>query len=468
MPPKPDARLKDRVNQLLALLLLVSLVKGVMFVSIVPPWQAPDEPKHFEYVARLYNSIRFPNTYVAHMDQQPRIIASMRDFDFWKFGYSNSPPETSYSFASIWSESPTQLHRPPLYYAAEMFGYSFVSQRDTATQLYFLRLESVLMGVLAVLVAILTARVLFPGDPLLAVAVPAFVVSLPMPAFLFGSVNSDNLANLIAALFILVLTAVLRKGLSQGRIFVLLALLVLGLFTKRTLLFMFPLGLVTVLLCVSGRIPAIPATRRLVAAVAVPVAALAVSLPFWNWQGAGGVFLDRYIFDSPAIMILRDFFAREYTTGEIINAVAGHLGMLHQSFWAQFGWMNVAFDEPWYYLLAGITALAALGLVLRCFREFKGMHASQVWQGRVMVLYVISILLLLSVVLGQAILESLPGTQGRYLFPVIIPIATLFVVGLRELLPRNTRVIGLCAVIGGFFLFDIASQVYLIVPSFYG
>lgn len=45
-------------NRILVLLLAVFLARGVIYLAVIPPWQAPDEPKHFEYVNLLYQERR--------------------------------------------------------------------------------------------------------------------------------------------------------------------------------------------------------------------------------------------------------------------------------------------------------------------------------------------------------------------------------------------------------------------------
>jgi hypothetical protein len=36
----------DRKRKTLALLLALSLIRGVLYSAVTPPWQAPDEPGH--------------------------------------------------------------------------------------------------------------------------------------------------------------------------------------------------------------------------------------------------------------------------------------------------------------------------------------------------------------------------------------------------------------------------------------
>jgi len=60
-----------------------------------------------------------------------------------------------------------------------------------------------------------------------------------------------------------------------------------------------------------------------------------------------------------------------------------------------------------------------------------------------------------------------PHIQGRYLYPAIVPIATLFILGLRQLMPFKCRPFFLLILIGSFFLLDAISLLYYIIPYFY-
>ncbi len=55
-PPVPleAGELPRPRRRLLGLLLAMALLGGVLYAAVVPPWQSPDEPGHFEYVALLY------------------------------------------------------------------------------------------------------------------------------------------------------------------------------------------------------------------------------------------------------------------------------------------------------------------------------------------------------------------------------------------------------------------------------
>src|SRR3989344_9070351 len=48
-------------NRILLSIILIFLIKGLFFIFLIPPWEAPDEPGHVAYVEYLYKYKRLPS-----------------------------------------------------------------------------------------------------------------------------------------------------------------------------------------------------------------------------------------------------------------------------------------------------------------------------------------------------------------------------------------------------------------------
>ena len=48
-------------RQTLALLVALALIRGLIYLSVFPPWQAPDEPAHFEVVRAVAQQGQIPS-----------------------------------------------------------------------------------------------------------------------------------------------------------------------------------------------------------------------------------------------------------------------------------------------------------------------------------------------------------------------------------------------------------------------
>ena len=54
---------------ILAIIVLVTLTLGAVYAVVTPPWQVPDEPAHYNYIAQLDAGGRFPVMAAGDYDQ---------------------------------------------------------------------------------------------------------------------------------------------------------------------------------------------------------------------------------------------------------------------------------------------------------------------------------------------------------------------------------------------------------------
>lgn len=464
-------------NLLLLGLALFALLRGVIYASVIPPWQAPDEFRHFEY-ARLIAEHKRPVTSADLSPQlEEEIIASLSKFDYWRFGYStfpfdpSNPPRRFAEFvAPVVAHS---IYQPPLYY---LLGASVIFPllgEDVALQMYALRFASLLLGTLTVIIAFLAAGEIFPDDIFLKVAIPAFIALLPMHAFIAASVNSEVLAEFVTSLLFLLLVRALIKGWSWPEITLVPVLAIFAWYTKRTALVVFPLVLATLPLWWASRRQKVE--RRwllgipggLAAAIAVLIIAAASLRPLLTRLSPQAI--GYLVWPEDIFAFILD---RGRLSPEALGLYGEFLRTLLESFWARFGWMNVRLGDGWYLSIAIFCLLSLAGLVLFGVKVFWGRNKLSPSQVAALLLLLLGVLLQLGiVVVGQlSIRETIvPGTlpQGRYLFPVIVPIATLFMLGLRELVSPRHRQRLLMASLAGFLLLDGVSVLYYILPFYY-
>jgi 4-amino-4-deoxy-L-arabinose transferase-like glycosyltransferase len=140
-------------------------------------------------------------------------------------------------------------------------------------------------------------------------------------------------------------------------------------------------------------------------------------------------------------------------------------------FWANFGWLTMPLDTIWYQILAfgSLVALSGLGIwgsdALRLWKQ--GRDSLATWQNKALLLLVVGLcLILLQTFLPMIGRHWQP--QGRYLFPAIIPIATLLSLGWRRILATRSRNPGAIAWVAFFFLFHTLCLFEYIIPHYYG
>jgi len=462
----------SRHTLILVALVVLALARGLLYAAVIPPWQAPDEPKHFEY-ARLVADKGGPvSGRERSVPLQQAIIDSMVRYRFWDLGYYGYPYDDAdppQQFDQVWAPiQASVLFHPPAYYGLCAMAVWPWLAADVVTQLYVMRLLNVLLFAGVIVAAFLTARELFPADTALLVAIPAAVLWQPTFTFISSSVNNDNLANLVTAWLIWLLVRWYVRGFSVLGGLAIVALLILGLLTKRTTLFILPLVAAAVPLYLWGRgasrwmrwvwlIGFGAAIAGLLGFIALVLSGRGGTLFSWlagdlRWGADVVQNPDQYRLTDPAIY-------------------AAYAESLFVTFWAIFGWVNVRLEEPWYQLLSVINLLAVGGLGLLAVRSWRGQISLGRGRKRALVLLIAAFVLALGIVLGKAIRSQtfLPGDlpQGRYLFPVIVPISVLLVTGLWQWVPARYRRSALVTFLGTLVVFDTLCLVDYIVPFFY-
>jgi hypothetical protein len=231
------------------LLLSMTLIRGLFYSSMAPPWQSPDEHAHFEYAALMGQLGRVPTRGDLSPKLQERIVSSMFDYDFWRLIKRQpveSPPVGLLPQEGLTYAPPTHVidnrflyhpqvgKDPPLYYIAPALVHLVSPQSDVALQLYAMRLTTVLTLMALMGAVIWATRRLFPNDMLLAMGIPTLVALHPMLAHMGSVLNNDVPASVFTTLILGMLVIVLRSGLDWRRSLILAGLSLLGLFTRQS------------------------------------------------------------------------------------------------------------------------------------------------------------------------------------------------------------------------------------------
>ena len=235
----------------LTLLVGFTLARGIVLAFLVPPWQAPDEPGHYEY-ARL---VLAHGLDVLSDDRdiflQQTIIADLARSDFWANVRALTPnplPTTFYTDPFL-ARSGSQVGDEPVdYYCLLSLLWRVWPKANIREQLLIGRLFSTILLVLAVLLTAWAATTGWPADHKLQFALPAFVVFQPMAAFMGAALNNDVLALLLGTLGSAIGIWAVRRGLLWWRAAILVGVAAAGLQTKKTNLFLWPLTFEAMLL----------------------------------------------------------------------------------------------------------------------------------------------------------------------------------------------------------------------------
>ncbi len=267
--------------------LCLSLAMGLLYSVIIPPWQAPDEPRHLECAILLSEKGWFLSRDDTSPALQRDILASMLEFGSWKFLGRQEPDSVPGSFSDdpLLKRSGTQLGtETPLYYLLPALAFNVLPDGDLLARLYLMRWFSVLLSATTVGVVCLTAFELFPRDRFLIVAIPSFVALLPMFAFIGASASNDVLSVLLASLFFWQLVRMLNRGLSWRSALTLCGLAVLSLLAKRTSFFTLALIPVALLVHAHRRRVSVSYSCRTAVAASVLLGLLLLGI-LLSWRG---------------------------------------------------------------------------------------------------------------------------------------------------------------------------------------
>lgn len=212
-------------------MLLLTLVRGILYLAVLPPWQHYDEPTHLEYVRLIAERGRLPAAGDYDLEMRREIAASMKAFGYYK--------QLGEPVINLWSEQPpyiglSELGHPPLYYALQALPQGLAAHQSVETQLYLARCVSILLYLLIVAAAYGLVTELLPGRPGFAPAVATFIALLPPFTDLMTAVNNDVAAVAAVTLLLWASVRLLRRGVTAKRVVAVLALAGVCFATKNT------------------------------------------------------------------------------------------------------------------------------------------------------------------------------------------------------------------------------------------
>ena len=477
---QPDKRIatgsslrRSRGVFLLALLVLLALTRGALYVALTPPWQAPDEPQHYQMVRLLMELGRIPQRSDAQsaVALHETVVASLSASGFWEIRHHLPRPqlEGAYSATAVLNAEKMMaaVDHPPVYYALAALVLWPFSASSILTQLYVLRFLSVLMSLVTIVAVYAVGNWLSPGRPARVWAAASLVVFLPMHSFATAALNNDALAEALAALVFVLLAALWVHGLSAAQLIGLPVLVLLALLTKRTDLFLVPLVVGTLLgyfwaesrgakrECSKKNVNGRAARRSLVSFAVILVVVVGIVLfdtLWWHWWGV----IERF----------RDVCSLAWLSEVSLAEGASFILLGFASFWGNFGWLNVPLDVSWYVALAILSMVAILGGAKGVWRLAHAMHGAT--SRRCIWVICVFALLSISVQAAMSVLARWIPLQGRYLFPAVVPIALCFTWGVFEWAPPRYHRLLLVVWIVWWVIFDWFAMFRFVLPHYYG
>ncbi|MCL4389963.1 MAG: DUF2142 domain-containing protein [Patescibacteria group bacterium] len=392
----------------LIVLLAAVLLKSLVWMAVVPIWQAPDEQAHFAQLEYMTENKTLSVPSLDNLSKEiavsEQILGTFRD-QFGNNQYTYHPDYKNHSLIPVMPISwrTTYVGReaagyPPLYYQLAEPFYNAVYSHNLVDRVMAARIVSVIC------VVILAAVAYQIGGLVLAV----LVSFQPMISFVAAGVHPDNLLNLLCSLAIWMCLLILKNGLRWKY----LAFLALSVFlaweTKILIVFMLP---------VMGAVIAYKLFRETKLAIFLATLCLIVPVGAFVWQWtipympvvtvasplAGMNFVDYMKFRGPKLLF-----------------------EMWPWYWGVFKWLGVTLPPLVMKVITRIAILGVIGLGVRLVIDKNK---------KILIFFILasSSYLLYLVLWDWRLMQAIgfsQGLQGRYLFPNIIPQMALLLAGL--------------------------------------
>ena len=378
-----------------AAIFILAFVIRVAYAIVAPPFQAPDEYQHFSYAKYVHDARRLP------VQQNPAVRPEELEF-----------------------------HQPPLYYivAASLIPSTTLVN---ARPLLLLRFVNILFSMLTIGVAYYFTAVVLKWNNFSVGLVCAVFGLLPTYSYLSATMRNGTLATLFATVgFCLSARAVLAERQCDsmwGWIGVVAGLAMLSKLT--TVGFVFATAVTLVATSSDWR----RLMRRSIWFVLgiLPTAGWWFIRNLFVYGHAFAVVENGYSFDRSPV-------SWEHETRSAIT--------IFKTFWAVFGRINEHYFPDIYQFYWWFASLAVLGILVR-YLVYRHRDLPDI-PDKLTGFFIVAIGT--SVIATMYYAHNYNSDQGRYMFPVLIPITTFITIGLNTLVPRQYHRLALDTVLFAF------------------
>lgn len=411
-----------------ALPFVLYLILCAMYLQAIPPGESPDEPSHLQCIEQVTRYNRIPI-----VDPKPggtiwwareRIISGLECIQMPLYYFLTGYTQRLVEFAT---NTPTHYEFPPNNpdwasgkgKSSAMFVHSAEFSGSEPLALIALRLESIALGGLTIAASGIVAKRLAPEHTETHLAAMVLVAGWPQFIFMSRAINNDVLATALAVGTLAMLVSVGRPSrFATAGLLASLAVLskITMVFAASTVLITYAIEIVVASNKKSYILPGLVVTGVFSATAALILLQPTLRLNYdWSQQTIAGINAA-----ATTVAYWRDVL---YTS--------------LQSGWARLGWMNVVTPEwqavAWWSLLIVAGTIGA----------WASWRANQQHSRLVLIICAIWLLAILAGYLRINLNRFQP--QFRYAFATIPVFAALASCGLKTLLIRHDRLVGLLA-----------------------
>jgi len=453
----------------IAFLALTFFVR-LLWAVLIPAFQTPDEIAHYAYVEHLGED--FDLTPSDRIPQDIGVVEGVSGLGGVPYHPDNTPyyaPDSLDGLGEAAAEAVPHSRRdlvddrenaatqyPATYYLIASVVYRATASFDLFTIFFSVRLLSVVISTVTLLFGWLTLKRFF-ADERMAMGCALILALHPMYAYMGMAVNPDVLVWLVFAVFLWLVTRALDDGLSHRTNLWIALTIVAGVLVKQTFLVAVPLYLFFLGVMFLKR--AISLRDGVVYAAATGVAI--AFLDGWLYLSGiirtdadypGGVRQDRG---------LNSFFV------EYLNDRWFEMSATYDESWGYFGWLDTVISTTIFDVIRLGSAAAFVGLVFYLLHTLYQRRPD--WKTTC---YVGMSVIYIAAWVGLNYIRVTSGEnwllQGRYFFPMIVPIFALMLRGFLWYVPEaRARGVVLVALVIGMIWLDADILLRYVIPRYY-
>ncbi|HYO89856.1 MAG TPA: glycosyltransferase family 39 protein, partial [Candidatus Limnocylindrales bacterium] len=446
-----------RQHRILSLIVAAYIVLAVIYSVVTPLFEASDELWHYPMVQ-----------HIAAMGELP--VQDPATPTLWR--QEGSQPPLYYLMAAALTagidtsdltevrrlnpHADIGLVRPDgnvnmIVHRAEAEAFPW---QGAALAVHVARLFSVLLGAGTVLVTYALGRRIFPERPEVALGAAALNAFLPMFLFISGSVNNDNLSNLLGNLLTLEIVMLLAaRAQPSWVLYVFLGLTTgAGLLAKFNIGFLIPV-IAAALLVVSFRLRSL---RPLLLGGLIAGGLTVIVAGWWYWRN-----LQLYG-DPTGLNVFLELVGRRAIPANAAQLWAERDSFL-QAFWGFFGGVNVPLPAV---VVMAFNAVAAIGIFGAAVFIGRTLARCDWPLPRWLPALVTLLWPLISFVSYLRWTAETPASQGRLLFAALSSILIWIVLGLTWWLPHRSRGPLMTVLAGGFAAVALLTPFLVIAPAY--
>jgi 4-amino-4-deoxy-L-arabinose transferase-like glycosyltransferase len=463
----------------LALLLAVTLLKGILWSAALPLWRGIDEAVHFSTAQFLAEHGRLPGLEDVFRSDEIVLAGELADVARLPFRPTQRqafvPGQVGLREAELMELDPalrtsyerearsSGAHVPPLYHILAAGVYHLFYGQNVMVRAFAVRQLSVLLGVLTVWLVFLTTCEVLPSRPLVQLGVPLLVSFQPMFTYLTAVANTDAPLFLVYTALIYLLVRALRHGLSYGLAAAIGVVSGLGMLVKPLVVTVVPSILFVLILEFWRR------TDRWGWVVKTVGLMVLCALLVCGWSLARNMWISGNPFYINPVR--KGWFVpgpemRRYPIGQyLVNYVTSLAEGLFVSYWADFGAMDTPMAPAWYVVLRWGLLAVGVGLGIHFWREGKTQWRTLL----LLVVCVVSHLVMLGAYDYYFWTSYGVGSVGQgkyYLYPAAAQFL-LLALGAAGLFPRRLGSVGVAAICVGMVVLNFVGLLGYLLPRYY-